>query len=226
MQKNISEPCIPGHLDPIEGYALQCMTIDRKFKSCIEIGSLYGRSAYFICKGLSMLNQYTSSLLCIDKSMNWEGTDPCIADAQFPDNPPGPQRKEVIKWLHDSEIIDPNWYENYNNADNKIRMDLFNTTMNRFPFMHNYITMHIGTIDTVNLENKKFDFAFIDGDHRYEGVKNDFDKLYSHFNKHAVVAFHDYSHDSVKKYIHECIEKNILHKLKIIEDNLYFLQLT
>ena len=101
MQKNISEPCIPGHLDPIEGYALQCMTIDRKFKSCIEIGSLYGRSAYFICKGLSMLNQYTSSLLCIDKSMNWEGTDPCIADAQFPDNPPGPQRKEVIKWCHE-----------------------------------------------------------------------------------------------------------------------------
>jgi len=41
------------------------------------------------------------------------------------------------------------------------------------------------------LNGKKLDFLFIDGDHTYEGVKNDFE-MYSQLVRHGgVIAFHD-----------------------------------
>lgn len=35
------------------------------------------------------------------------------------------------------------------------------------------------------------DFAFIDGDHSYWGIKNDFNAVYPLLNKYSIVAFHD-----------------------------------
>lgn len=48
------------------------------------------------------------------------------------------------------------------------------------------------------LGDRKIDFLFIDGDHRYEGVKRDFN-IYSHLVKEGgVIAFHDIvSHDRI-----------------------------
>lgn len=35
------------------------------------------------------------------------------------------------------------------------------------------------------------DFAFIDGDHSYDGVKNDFDKIYHRMSSTGMIVFHD-----------------------------------
>lgn len=35
------------------------------------------------------------------------------------------------------------------------------------------------------------DFAFIDGDHSYDGVKNDFDKIYPRISDNGMIVFHD-----------------------------------
>jgi hypothetical protein len=37
----------------------------------------------------------------------------------------------------------------------------------------------------------KIDFAFIDGDHSYDGVKNDFDKIYNRISSNGMIVFHD-----------------------------------
>ena len=48
------------------------------------------------------------------------------------------------------------------------------------------------------------DFVFIDGDHSYRGVKNDFLKVYPHLSDMGTIAFHDtYSHIGPRKFILE-----------------------
>lgn len=39
--------------------------------------------------------------------------------------------------------------------------------------------------------NQKFDFIFVDGDHRYESVKRDFEEWYALLEKDGYIAFHD-----------------------------------
>ncbi|MBE0637631.1 MAG: class I SAM-dependent methyltransferase [Bacteroidales bacterium] len=42
--------------------------------------------------------------------------------------------------------------------------------------------------------NRKFDLIFIDGDHHYESVKNDTEKVFTHLiHKNSVVVWHDYA---------------------------------
>ena len=41
------------------------------------------------------------------------------------------------------------------------------------------------------LNGNKIDFLFIDGDHTYEGVKQDFEMYSPLLNKNGIIAFHD-----------------------------------
>jgi len=41
------------------------------------------------------------------------------------------------------------------------------------------------------LKNQKLDLLFIDGDHRYEGVKKDFEMYGPLVKKNGIIAFHD-----------------------------------
>jgi len=46
------------------------------------------------------------------------------------------------------------------------------------------------------------DFAFIDGDHSYFGIVNDFEKVYPMLSEEGSIAFHDtYSHSGCRKFI-------------------------
>ena len=48
----------------------------------------------------------------------------------------------------------------------------------------------------------KIDFAFIDADHSYEGVTNDFLKVYKLLTDKGFIAFHDtYSHNGCRKFV-------------------------
>lgn len=61
---------------------------------------------------------------------------------------------------------------------------------------------HLVQVDTINKRDDfereldlhcpdGIDFAFIDGDHSYLGVANDFDAIYSRLSSRGVIAFHD-----------------------------------
>jgi predicted O-methyltransferase YrrM len=66
--------------------------------------------------------------------------------------------------------------------------------------LNNFTLTKVDTInDRPNFENKldkllggnKIDFAFIDADHSYIGVKNDFEVIYPRLKNSGIIAFHD-----------------------------------
>ena len=55
------------------------------------------------------------------------------------------------------------------------------------------------------MNNEMYDFALIDGDHTYEGVKKDFMKIQPYIKSGGVICFHDNSEyfPGVRKFIDE-----------------------
>lgn len=67
--------------------------------------------------------------------------------------------------------------------------------LNRFGFS-NYELTKIDTktksfSELFNMKHESVDFIFIDGDHSYEGIKNDFDIVYKKLSPTGIIAFHD-----------------------------------
>ena len=82
--------------------------------------------------------------------------------------------------------------------DNVLSLDIkhhpnFDKIKEVFP-NYNYIISDSTSNDTVNFIKSlgiKFDFIFIDGDHSYEGVKNDYEKYKQFLADDGYMAFHD-----------------------------------
>ena len=60
----------------------------------------------------------------------------------------------------------------------------------------------ISTVERVNrvLGDQKVDFLFIDGDHSYEGVKQDFENYIGFLNDTGIIAFHDINPDYFTRF--------------------------
>lgn len=61
--------------------------------------------------------------------------------------------------------------------------------------------------------DRNIGLLWIDGDHRYEGCRGDFDAWASHLIPDAVVAFHDSSDEGVERTITELLDEGKLEKL-------------
>jgi predicted O-methyltransferase YrrM len=60
--------------------------------------------------------------------------------------------------------------------------------------------------DVARSFNKRIDLLFIDGDHSYEGVKEDVEAWFPKLNEKAVVIFHDIGWaEGVQKVVAECV---------------------
>ena len=69
----------------------------------------------------------------------------------------------------------------------------FHKIRSEFP-NYNYIIADSNALDTINAIKKlgiKFDFIFIDGDHSYDGVKNDYENYKQFLASDGHMAFHD-----------------------------------
>ncbi|MEW6014170.1 MAG: class I SAM-dependent methyltransferase [Candidatus Zixiibacteriota bacterium] len=53
------------------------------------------------------------------------------------------------------------------------------------------------------LPNKNFDFLFIDGDHKYQSVKQDFELWAPLLERPAIIVFHDVLWDTVGRFLSE-----------------------
>ena len=90
-----------------------------------------------------------------------------------------------------------------------------------------HITHLFGNTLTYNFQslNKKFDLIFIDGNHQYEFVKNDTQKVFAHLvHKDTIVVWHDYASHPEKSRAE--VLAGILDGVPENEKNIYIMYLT
>lgn len=57
--------------------------------------------------------------------------------------------------------------------------------------------------------NIELDLLFIDGDHTYDGVKNDFERYSKYVKKNGYIIFDDYHHEIIKNYCDALLKNNV-----------------
>jgi len=72
--------------------------------------------------------------------------------------------------------------------------------------------------------NKPIGLLWIDGDHSYEGVKNDIYSFRHSLDKDSIIAFHHCNLPTVKRVLSECIEEGFLTEINQV-DLIKFLKL-
>jgi ubiquinone/menaquinone biosynthesis C-methylase UbiE/predicted O-methyltransferase YrrM len=184
----LNEPNIPGWFSTRELCLLYESIMYVKPQHCIEIGTYMGRSAYAICSALKKLGG-KRRLLCIDTFAS-------------------PLSKEYFEMDFMVNMMSrvPEVAEEYSNYERyPTTLDCLLLTLNRYPFMENYIDIKICNSNDLMLNNEMYDFALIDGDHTYDGVKNDFIKIKPFIKNGGVICFHDNSEHfpGVRQFIDE-----------------------
>jgi len=85
--------------------------------------------------------------------------------------------------------------------DNVLKLTKIDTSTDEF--------VTVLTRDLKKYRKRSIDFAFIDGCHSYEGVKNDFLKVYPLLSPEGTIVFHDtFSHAGPRKFVLELYEEN------------------
>ena len=65
------------------------------------------------------------------------------------------------------------------------------------------------------INGKLLDVLFIDGDHTFDGVKNDYERYEKYVKKGGFIIFDDYHHEIIKKYVDGLLKNNSNLKLII-----------
>lgn len=72
-------------------------------------------------------------------------------------------------------------------------------------------------LDVVN-QHAPYDMIFVDGEHAYEGVKEDYEKYYPLVKQGGVIAFHDTKGDPrVRQFIEELSTIHEIHRIELGE---------
>jgi hypothetical protein len=68
----------------------------------------------------------------------------------------------------------------------------FDSHFNKFR-LKNYIEFFLmeSSIYAEKYNNQEYDYVYLDGDHSYQGVKDDFDNFWPRLKKRGIMAFHD-----------------------------------
>lgn len=186
----IEEPKVPGLFSIDQMELLYEIVLDAGPESAVEIGSYMGRSTYAICLALEDLGGQRT-LVCVD---SWE-------QLLTPDYYETAPVKRLFKLF-------PNVDAKYTEASGESLMSLFEHTLERYPIMKSRVTARNVDSRDVDLSDLSIDFAFLDGDHRFAGVKNDVLKvLPSATDNTMTVVFHDYAerYPGVIRVVDACV---------------------
>lgn len=131
-------------------------------KTVVEIGVAYGTTTKYLCEALKNNNKYNDN----------PGDRKLFGFDNWKGGPP-------LYYVHGSKGFANNYLKE-NDIKNYELIEI-DTTSEEFRLKIKEISESRGGID----------FVFIDGDHSYKGVKNDFEKIYPFLSKYGIIAFHD-----------------------------------
>lgn len=188
LKLGINEPDIPGWFSLVEMNFVYNSVVQANAVDCLEIGSYMGRSAYAICLALKKLGG-KRRLVCVD-------TFASPVEKEYY------ERDFMVNMMNSFPAVREE-YSNYKQYPTTHHC--FNLTMDRYPFMKDFVEVRVSDSKTLDLSIEMFDFVFIDGDHTYEGVKSDFLKVRPFMRNGSIICFHDNSDDfpGVKQFISE-----------------------
>ena len=171
------------------GFLFDCVMAQAP-QSCLEIGSWMGRSASVICTALSCLGG-SRHLLCVDSF--GQSYDPAYVDReviQIALNMGGEEAREVYTDFDKLKTVE----------------DCFHLTIERHPFMNRFCKlMKADSLMLTGDALPEIEFAYIDGDHTYEGVRSDCRLVMSKLTEDSMVVFDDYSESfpGILKFVDE-----------------------
>lgn len=156
----------------------------------LEIGTFMGRSASVICHALNQLGG-NRTLTCVDfyvQVYNAEYLERSFM--QYMINRCGPEIRDLYTDFGQLNTLE----------------DCFWLTYERHPDMQRHARLIRANSQTLDLSNhEKIEFAYIDGDHSYEGVRCDFLLAASIMTPDALVVLDDFSVDfpGVQRFVNE-----------------------
>lgn len=116
---------------------------------------------------------------------------------------------------------------NSNKLDNVVGIDLFEDTfykdkliledikkfINKNNTSNSKIHLIKGNSKDINTINKakkiseKYDLIFIDGDHSYDGVKNDFNMVYNLLSENGILVFDDFNKNPIQRGVYKFVNE-------------------
>lgn len=206
-QLPVNEPTIPGWFSTKQLSFLYHCVLYADARNCIELGSYMGRSAYGICLALNQLGGQRR-LLCVDIFAS------PLSDEYFE----MPFMKDMMGRYPDVA----KQYSNYHVYPTTLHC--FYLTLSRYPFMKEFVEIMATNTRDMDLGDETFDFALIDADHTYDGVKHDFGKILPHLRDGSIVVFDDNSphFPGVQSYINELKKTNMVTVFGEVENAIGF----
>lgn len=157
------------------GVLFRSLIIVNKFKTCVEIGIAGGKTSKLLCQAVEKVGGHLYgfdiwSVHGIKDSINHQY-------CEWYEKEYGSSLRQVKQYKQKSS---KKGVENFlkSNGLKSFTMTKIDTKSPEFP-------------KVLKSKCPKIDFAFIDGDHSYNGVKHDFDAVYPLISKTGVIAFHD-----------------------------------
>lgn len=162
-----------GSLKFTDAFVLKQLLIKYRPRTILEIGSFLGFSTRWV---LEVTNGWGSALTAIDPNIRHRVFDDPRNFVEKLNSAFYPGRLEIVTGFFGS--LDGNVYYDYEHYEPK-----------RDRTYVDALVRNRSTID--RMWSRKFDFIFIDGDHTYKSVMNNFEAAVSLLNNNGTIVFHD-----------------------------------
>lgn len=213
-EMTVSE-ALKGSIKFYDAVVLKRLLMRHKPKSILEVGSFVGLSSRWL---LEVSRAWGAKVVAVDPNIPHRiFQEPHIILRKLNEEFISSGRLEVAEYFFGKLIKCPYYYQAYEVSRLGYDKEKIDEILESKPIFDERC-------------GKKYDFIFIDGEHAYDNVKNDFETALKLLNKNGHIVFHDaFSHKGVTRLLQEigtsfkgrakvCVYGRLIHsgKTKII----------
>ncbi len=162
-----------GSIKFTDAYVMKQILHKYKPATILEVGSFLGFSTRWL---LEITKGWTPKITAIDPNLRHRVFDEPRSVVERLNSQFYPERLEIVTGFFGT--YDDSVYHDYEHYEPKIERKAVDELINRRVIID-------------EAWNRKFDFIFIDGNHAYESVMNNFETAIGILNNRGTIAFHD-----------------------------------